>query len=795
MNNANGHKAQVESHVGYPEITADFKQIVCSAPFGVMLLHQSGFIEFGNPTIYRELRLPPEVSNINSCWNSSLLPQDGSGHLPQLEEIHSSLTHSRGHYTLEVKVIHADQNPVYCWLTFQRLDDGKSMVVYSQRRTDRKSVLQQAVETEKTAPDTLDSLPLGYMEFNPDYQIVYMNRAGCKITGLSKADIEKGASVRQLFCAKCNSEEDFDSLIHADNRPHKKLRLQTKEGTILNVLAAVDKDGTGTEPDGIKCYFFDITWLTQTDKIIQSRLTPLDRESVIKSTIGFIEMHSDAALLYIGDLENGSIYTFTSYETDKPSLSTHSPDDLSPTLNSILKRVLLNGTPNNSHRIRPEYDFAEPASELNRLLMGRNIHSMICHPLHYEEKVLGAVFAGLQHRNRIPAALDTLLTIITPSITLSLKSSRNYKQEVPDTHLYSSLTENAHEGVLIVDDWHTSILYANSEACNIIGMNHEEIEHMKPIWLLALLKAGKPAVKNIIRTFNKKAENNQYLSAEILIHNLKHEVMPCEIRVNSVPAVRHRIYRISIFNLSDKKKNMLNVEQLANIKNIASSMVHDIHQPLSAINIAAETLSTRLKKFDVKANSLKNRSLLDSISKDTERIKHSISHFKKLSQSSEEEKNRIFDAVVELNSILEFYKNLCEQHAITLAVKIKEAAAFIRGNPYLFEQVIINLLNNARHSVQDKGYKKIITVHAYSMQSDFLLSIEDNGVGIAEENLPKIFEPFFSTKPSDEGTGLGLPIVRDIIHRMGGAIRVESVLNSYTAFLVQIPKNTGLIDG
>lgn len=515
MYDAERLEAQPESHGHYPRLTADFKQLVISAPYGVMLLHRSGRIEFANPAIYRELQLSSIISNLNSCWNNTLLPKDDSEQLPQLEEIYSTLTHSREQYTLEVKVIQTNQSPADFLLTFRKADDTETMFVYSQPRTADETVPQQAVERDKTAPDT---------------------------------------------------------------------------------------------------------------------------------------------------------------------------------------------------------------------------------------------------------------------------------------HLYSSLTENLHEGVLIVDDWHTSILYANREACNLIGMNSEEIEHMKPIWFLALLKTGKQTVKNIIRSFNNRNVHNRYLSAEILIYNLRNELLPCEIRVSSVPAVRHRIYRISIFNLSDKKKTMLNVEQLANIKTMASSMVHDIHQPLSAINIAAATLTTRLKRFDVKENSQKNISLLDSISKDTERIKHSISHFKQLSQSREEEKNRVFDAVVELNSILAFYKHLCEQHAITLTVKIKDAAAFIRGNPYLFEQVIINLLNNARHSVREKGFEKTITVHAYSMQSDFILSIEDNGVGIAEENLPKIFEPFFSTKPSDEGTGLGLPIVQDVVHRMGGSIRVESALNSYTIFLVQIPKNTGIID-
>ena len=84
------------------------------------------------------------------------------------------------------------------------------------------------------------------------------------------------------------------------------------------------------------------------------------------------------------------------------------------------------------------------------------------------------------------------------------------------------------------------------------------------------------------------------------------------------------------------------------------------------------------------------------------------------------------------------------------------------GNPGKIQQVVMNLLSNSKHALQDVEEKKII-IRTMVKNGKAIVEVEDNGCGIPSENLDKIFTPFFTTKKNDKGTGLGLDIVRDVL--------------------------------
>lgn len=107
------------------------------------------------------------------------------------------------------------------------------------------------------------------------------------------------------------------------------------------------------------------------------------------------------------------------------------------------------------------------------------------------------------------------------------------------------------------------------------------------------------------------------------------------------------------------------------------------------------------------------------------------------------------------------------------------------------QQVLLNLLMNARHAVLQKPQPRRIEIAAEKGSSCLLLHIKDTGVGIAQDNLDKIFNPFFTTKTSEsddsQGHGLGLTICRQIIENLGGSISVESVVGQGTTFILRLP--------
>ncbi len=108
----------------------------------------------------------------------------------------------------------------------------------------------------------------------------------------------------------------------------------------------------------------------------------------------------------------------------------------------------------------------------------------------------------------------------------------------------------------------------------------------------------------------------------------------------------------------------------------------------------------------------------------------------------------------------------------------------IRCNPQRLGQVFINLLVNATHAIEEKG---IIEIKTYQYGDYLCIDIRDTGKGIPPENLKKIFDAFFTTKPIGQGTGLGLSVSYEIVKKRGGDIKVKSKLGEGTTFTVMLP--------
>lgn len=116
---------------------------------------------------------------------------------------------------------------------------------------------------------------------------------------------------------------------------------------------------------------------------------------------------------------------------------------------------------------------------------------------------------------------------------------------------------------------------------------------------------------------------------------------------------------------------------------------------------------------------------------------------------------------------------------------IDPAIRTIWTDPYKLRQVLINIITNAVHATGPGGK---ITATLEPVDDRVALTIQDTGQGIPKEHLKKIFEPFFSTKPPGEGTGLGLFVTRSIIEKLGGEMDVESQLGQGTSFCIRLPR-------
>lgn len=233
------------------------------------------------------------------------------------------------------------------------------------------------------------------------------------------------------------------------------------------------------------------------------------------------------------------------------------------------------------------------------------------------------------------------------------------------------------------------------------------------------------------------------------------------------------------------EQQMIATERLASLGTLATGVAHEINNPLAIINESAGWMKLLLGKDELADMPRKTdfELAIGKIEKSIDRAKkitHQLLSFVKKNDSTVSEVN-----LVELiDESIELVHREAENHNIKIIKKFNTKRETIHSDPYQLRQVLINLLTNALQAAGDKGEVGIILD---CDENDASITVKNTGEGIPEENLKKIFEPFFSTKSPGKGTGLGLFITRGIIDKLGGTIEVASKLGHETSFCIKLP--------
>lgn len=234
------------------------------------------------------------------------------------------------------------------------------------------------------------------------------------------------------------------------------------------------------------------------------------------------------------------------------------------------------------------------------------------------------------------------------------------------------------------------------------------------------------------------------------------------------------------------KDRLLHSQKLAALGELSASIAHEINNPLAIIRQEAEIMGLILKKEEPpKAHDLGElqesvRMIVQQVDRCSEIIRNLLDFARK--------REPVVQAV-DLNRIVEDMTRLVEKEAknnnIIIERRYDPELPLIYSDAPELRQVALNFLSNAAQAIGKNGTITIITRPAGVNAVE--LVIEDTGCGIPEENLEKIFEPFFSTKPLGQGTGLGLSISHGLIQQLGGSIRVMSVVGQGTSFIITLP--------
>lgn len=219
----------------------------------------------------------------------------------------------------------------------------------------------------------------------------------------------------------------------------------------------------------------------------------------------------------------------------------------------------------------------------------------------------------------------------------------------------------------------------------------------------------------------------------------------------------------------------IEIYRFAEFGKLSSSLLHDLANPLMAVSMNFYELANKSEKSE----------LVDHIQK-------GIISMESYVASARNELNkyrdvRTFDTAAEIQQLTEMYSVKFSSYDISCKLKLQENLR-IKGDSSKFCQLVGNLVGNAVDvlSVKDGDTPRVIKIITRSKNSMAEIIVEDNGDGIDPDILDSIFKPFFSTKPKDIGTGIGLSIVVDVVNELNGTITVNSTKGK-TKFKVMIP--------
>ncbi|MBL7761965.1 MAG: GHKL domain-containing protein [Chitinophagaceae bacterium] len=265
----------------------------------------------------------------------------------------------------------------------------------------------------------------------------------------------------------------------------------------------------------------------------------------------------------------------------------------------------------------------------------------------------------------------------------------------------------------------------------------------------------------------------------------------------------------SIADLKATQSQLIQSEKMASLGELTAGIAHEIQNPLNFVNNFSEVsreLIDELKSQKEKLKKEEQEEILNDIDANLEKINHhgqrAAAIVKGMLQHSRQSSGK--KEPTDINALADEYLRLA-YHGLRAKDKSFNAAFETNFDPTLpklnvipqdLGRVLLNIINNAFYAVNEKkkstelsatSYEPLITVQTKKVNDKVEVIVTDNGNGIPQNIIDKIFQPFFTTKPTGQGTGLGLSLAYDIVKAHGGELKVETKEREGTTFIIQLP--------
>ena len=443
--------------------------------------------------------------------------------------------------------------------------------------------------------------------------------------------------------------------------------------------------------------------------------------------------------------------------------------------------------------VLPNSQNVSGSTEFNSYLKEQNIISMAIVPVWFQGVIIGIICAEHIGMPRLFSfEEEDFLTSITTMTSLSFEASNRKQAELSlknSEEQYRLLVENANESILVAQDG--MLKYVNPKTFEVIDFTAEELAS-KPFLEFVYPDDRELVMENYIKRLKGTATEDAYT---FRIVRKDGKVRTVEINAVLINWKGKKATLNFLEDITDRvlveeemRKAFEKEKELSELRSRFVAMAsHEFRTPLTTILTSAEIMD----RFDNKLDIAQKKSYLNRIQDNVKHMTKLLNDVLIIGKSNSGKlvaKKETFDLALMCNGLIEQFEmtiqNSASNHQLLFINEIKQNDAFLDNK--LIRQILENLLSNA---IKYSPQKSKVVFQVKSDEKETIFIVKDQGIGISEEDLAQIYEPFHRGKNvgNISGTGLGLAITHRAVELHGGRIEIKSKLNKGTEFIISIP--------